>query len=1022
MELTGSVVLEQLRYSGIFEAVAIRRQGFPYRLSHIDFYRRYKVISPHQTWGNVKEACEGLIHLMRLNTRLVQIGVSRVMYRTEQHHYMEKQRNEAIEATVIKIQSWGRMLLAKKLRRLLQHLKPYCQSAVLLRDVQAIDQALQAMGQLPFPLHEWTELKKHRVFIVEEARLNDIMAILVMGDPELRYEEIALTVQQCNEVGLASPLAERCKLRLEEVHEKREARKLLAEGVREMDEFKIDRGLQLALKWVLEQREPALLDAAAEAKERITQEKQFMVALTQAMATGGFINDGDIVQWEDLDNYLFQATEFGLRTEEGIKIVKLASLISELRKRLALALGTKDKGLWKAVEPVLLSLVSLPGGAAHPEVIRARNECAHQAAVEDICEQIAEAVEGLNVDMIEYGVKQAEQLNVDENKYPVVPIARQYIERMKEAKQLLNQAVLSCSIPVLVEAVAYCERFGYETQEVVDARALRDKLITLDCESVYALKQLDEEHMRDCVARSELLNFSNPAIDRMRELLENTSADKLMQLQLKAALALSDPGRVVRLTIRIKDEFFKKAGNAFLIDNYPRIKKPEVWAMEKALCLDRPALAATMRKHTREPIHSSLSDLGGAGESGGKRIKFACQIFKNILGFCGDRPYRGQFILVTELLSACLQHKWLRDETYLQILKQIFQNPMRESETRAWQLLLLCMETFPPNPEFENYLENFIRTKAPVEKRELLLRTLHSTVYGGERKQPPSENEMKDIVAGKLERNAAFDQQRPYDPPPPILPRRAPVQGIAGTTPLTIVGLVANTLRNGEYERRSLEDMNREEKLRYLAEQAKRDMAAQLIAANQSKLLQKQEEEKEKEYKAMTKQQQHLLSSHDQAFAQQHYQRAAEQEAMLQQQRAHQTQMNEDMIEQHITRPLQQVQLQEEQLLYHQMSEAALWAPATHAESGQTYYYHTQTKETSWTPPPGYEQMILQQQQFAMQQAQAQQQQGGAYSNNNNNPHLYGTSYATPTGAGVGGLGNPYGNGPEGQPYPYPYQ
>jgi myosin heavy subunit len=40
------MTMEQLRYSGVFEAVAIRKQGYPFRLTHQIFYDRYRYGSP----------------------------------------------------------------------------------------------------------------------------------------------------------------------------------------------------------------------------------------------------------------------------------------------------------------------------------------------------------------------------------------------------------------------------------------------------------------------------------------------------------------------------------------------------------------------------------------------------------------------------------------------------------------------------------------------------------------------------------------------------------------------------------------------------------------------------------------------------------------------------------------------------------------------------------------------------------------------------------------------------------------
>ena len=40
----GQMCLDQLRYSGVFEAVSIRKQGFPFRYTHEDFFKRYRLM------------------------------------------------------------------------------------------------------------------------------------------------------------------------------------------------------------------------------------------------------------------------------------------------------------------------------------------------------------------------------------------------------------------------------------------------------------------------------------------------------------------------------------------------------------------------------------------------------------------------------------------------------------------------------------------------------------------------------------------------------------------------------------------------------------------------------------------------------------------------------------------------------------------------------------------------------------------------------------------------------------------
>ena len=41
---TRKLVMEQLKYSGIFEAVTIRKSGYPFRYSHEQFWKRFKCL------------------------------------------------------------------------------------------------------------------------------------------------------------------------------------------------------------------------------------------------------------------------------------------------------------------------------------------------------------------------------------------------------------------------------------------------------------------------------------------------------------------------------------------------------------------------------------------------------------------------------------------------------------------------------------------------------------------------------------------------------------------------------------------------------------------------------------------------------------------------------------------------------------------------------------------------------------------------------------------------------------------
>ena len=84
---------EQLTYSGVFEAVAIRKQGYPFRLSHKDFAERYgkllKGADGSSGGGDARRTCKDVIKQMKLSTENVKIGKTRVLYRAMEYRKLE---------------------------------------------------------------------------------------------------------------------------------------------------------------------------------------------------------------------------------------------------------------------------------------------------------------------------------------------------------------------------------------------------------------------------------------------------------------------------------------------------------------------------------------------------------------------------------------------------------------------------------------------------------------------------------------------------------------------------------------------------------------------------------------------------------------------------------------------------------------------------------------------------------------------------------------------------------------------
>lgn len=60
-----------------------------------------------------------------------------------------------------------------------------------------------------------------------------------------------------------------------------------------------------------------------------------------------------------------------------------------------------------------------------------------------------------------------------------------------------------------------------------------------------------------------------------------------------------------------------------------------------------------------------------------------------------------------------------RTQVYLQIMKQLTNNPKPDSTAKGWQVMCMGCSTFLPSMDFENYLLNFILEKCQIEGAEV---------------------------------------------------------------------------------------------------------------------------------------------------------------------------------------------------------------------------------------------------------------------------------------------------------------
>ena len=386
----------------------------------------------------------------------------------------------------------------------------------------------------------------------------------------------------------------------------------------------------------------------------------------------------------------------------------------------------------------------------------------------EINEAIEKAFEEKDTETLKEQVEKADSLNIQNSTIKKARIQVDREQNMEKVKQQLTEAVANKDMDSLNDLLSRAIEMGMEGEEVDSAKRLRermgkDKELAQDLRA--AMKTLsnkaaskngivtdDITHLDDAIqgAKDKGLEDDSPFManamnlrEEMQEILQIQEAmenalesNKLRELKRSLDKAEdhnldSHLVRKVRSRIReverersrnaVEDEMeedapalddeemrrqreekMEKAKQAkFHFTKFPKIRNPDDFA--RGVILHKKKVKAMQLRWQITVIPRSILDFPGKEES-----KIACRIHKAILGYCGDKTMSFVATLAQDVLQKGLEMPELVDEIYMQICKQLTNNPRPESQIRAWQMLCMAVGTFPPSRDFENYLLNFI--------------------------------------------------------------------------------------------------------------------------------------------------------------------------------------------------------------------------------------------------------------------------------------------------------------------------
>ncbi|XP_062948873.1 unconventional myosin-VIIa isoform X3 [Cynocephalus volans] len=149
--------------------------------------------------------------------------------------------------------------------------------------------------------------------------------------------------------------------------------------------------------------------------------------------------------------------------------------------------------------------------------------------------------------------------------------------------------------------------------------------------------------------------------------------------------------------------------------------------------------------HTREPLKQALLKKILDSE---ELSQEACMAFIAVLKYMGDYPSkrtRSVNELTDQIFEGALKAEPLKDEAYVQILKQLTDNHIRYSEERGWELLWLCTGLFPPSNILLPHVQRFLQSRKHCPLSVDCLQRLQKALRNGSRKYPPHLVEVEAI-------------------------------------------------------------------------------------------------------------------------------------------------------------------------------------------------------------------------------------------------------------------------------------
>ena len=807
----GMATLQQLRYSGIFEAVRIRQTGFPFRYTYLAFWQRYRMLSPaRQKDANVLgkgmspavllQACRELMNDLNLTSSSVQFGRTMILYRAEPHRQLELKRSIEIEKRIIRLQAWIRGWQIRLQIQRIRTLLPQIQSAMTCSQVHIVDTALANAADITLvALPQLDALRLHRARLVETDIIHqEIQRLLSNPCIEDVFHDISRCLSRANAIELETEIILNAKRLIERITQRRQCTTQLQMALQHENVQELTNLLKLAES--LEMQEMEAYHTAKKVHKTLVHEMTFIRAMETCITShGGMIHVGEHEQIHishissHMQELLTNQTTKSLSTgathtfltqcaRPALDFTSLDTISSHLtfHTQLAQMAFRRFALIWMMRSSLLLESYDVLEGIltqldettqtcsqitfGSQEITVASEELALKSAIDDVLQKLHISCTTFDLAGLTLALHTAQTLQMTGEQFDWVKHAQWLHSHLEPCMALIRESMTHGNLVGLQKSLEVCDAIGLsayaQTQpsqltlemicesqitftgmavsEIYHAgKLLCEALVLLTHDIEAALDLLEPKQMESVMARADHLKFHSDAVENLQTLLYDTPMDKFLQMQWQAAVRHGDLSRQIALTMEIKQVFFKQFGiEQFQLVHCAALRTCDEYAASKLTAMLSSKVKEEMKSKQFQWQKSTLpTSLHRFTDQ--SLIKTSKDMFKNIQGYMGDRPYSFTQPLVEELITVGSGVELMRDEIYVQLMKQTTQNPSAQSNQKGWELMAFCLHCFPPSDSFSNYLEIYFQ-QASQGSHASLIRAIHLSMHRNPRTFVPT--------------------------------------------------------------------------------------------------------------------------------------------------------------------------------------------------------------------------------------------------------------------------------------------